>query len=98
MPLECVQIPPGTILAGYRVESELGRGNNGVVYLAEQQSLGRQVAFKILLPELAAEPRLCGELPAGSPACRAARPPRTSFRPTTPERRRRDITILQWSS
>lgn len=56
MPLECVQIPPGTILAGYRVESELGRGNNGVVYLAEQQSLGRQVAFKILLPELAAEP------------------------------------------
>ena len=86
MPLECVQIPPGTILAGYRVESELGRGNNGVVYLAEQQSLGRQVAFKILLPELAAEPGYVESFT------------RTSFRPTMPERRRRDITILQWSS
>lgn len=56
MPIDCAQIPPGTLLAGYRIESELGRGNNAVVYLAEQQSLGRKIALKILLPELAAEP------------------------------------------
>jgi serine/threonine-protein kinase len=29
----------------------LGRGNNGVVYLAEQQPLEREVALKVLLPE-----------------------------------------------
>ncbi len=56
MPIDCTEIPHGTILAGYRIETELGRGNNAVVYLAEQQSLGRKVALKILFPELAAEP------------------------------------------
>jgi len=56
MPINCLSIPAGTSFAGYRIESELGRGNNAVVYQAEQLSLGRKVALKILLPELAAEP------------------------------------------
>ncbi len=46
----------GRDIAGFRILSELGRGNNGVVYLARQLTLDREVALKLLLPELAAEP------------------------------------------
>lgn len=45
----------GTVFNGCTLERELGRGNNGIVYLARQQLLDRQVACKLLLPERAEE-------------------------------------------
>jgi serine/threonine protein kinase/tetratricopeptide (TPR) repeat protein len=37
----------------YRIERELGRGGNAIVYLAHDIKHDRQVAIKVLLPELA---------------------------------------------
>lgn len=48
----------------YRVERELGAGGMATVYLAEDLKHDRQVAIKVLRPELAA-------VPSGS----AVRPP-----------------------
>lgn len=46
-----------TALAGeYSIERELGRGGMGIVYLAREVRLARQVAIKVLSPELAADP------------------------------------------
>jgi serine/threonine protein kinase/ABC-type branched-subunit amino acid transport system substrate-binding protein len=63
---------PGTTFANYRVESLIGRGGMGVVYLARDLSLDRPVALKLIAPELAQdeqfrtrflrEPRLAASL------------------------------------
>src|SRR5919204_2841115 len=45
----------GKELAGYRIESLIGRGGMSVGYLAEHLGLGRKVALKILAPELSDE-------------------------------------------
>jgi serine/threonine-protein kinase len=46
----------GRTLADYHVLRHLGQGGMGQVYLAEQISLQRKVALKILRPELASDP------------------------------------------
>ena len=43
----------GTEVAGFRIESVLGRGGMSVVYVAEQVRLARKVALKVLTTELA---------------------------------------------
>jgi hypothetical protein len=44
-------------IAGYRVIRELGKGGFGAVYLAEHEKSRRQVALKVMLPEVAADER-----------------------------------------
>src|SRR5689334_17057859 len=51
------EIRIGEVLAGFRVESFLGEGAMGTVYLAEETSSGQRVALKLLAPELARDER-----------------------------------------
>ncbi len=52
-----VQLPPGTVFAGCRVEEVIGHGDMGVVYRAEELALQRPVALKLIRPEHSEEER-----------------------------------------
>src|SRR5687767_4132458 len=48
-------LPSGTRLGPYEVVSPLGAGGMGEVYRARDTRLGREVAVKVLLPEVSAD-------------------------------------------
>ena len=47
----------GSVLAGFRLESLIGEGAMGSVYLAEDTKRGGRVALKVLVPQLARDER-----------------------------------------
>jgi len=49
-------VNPGDEFGPYRIESVLGRGGMGTVYLATHARLERKVALKVIAPELAGDP------------------------------------------
>src|SRR5579864_532074 len=50
------RLSPGQRLGSYTVRQLLGEGGTSLVYLARDESLGRDVALKVLRPEVAREP------------------------------------------
>jgi serine/threonine protein kinase len=54
-PTHGIELSDGDEFAGYRIESRLGRGGMGILYLAVKPGLERHVALKLIAPEAAAD-------------------------------------------
>ncbi|UCD51667.1 MAG: protein kinase, partial [Phycisphaerales bacterium] len=56
------RLEAGSRIGHFRIEREIGRGGMGIVYLAQDITLGRSVAVKSLPPELMAERKVRSRL------------------------------------
>jgi serine/threonine protein kinase len=63
-----MDLEPGDVFAGHRIEGVAGRGGMGVVYRATELALDRVVALKTISPELAADPAFRARFVAESKA------------------------------
>src|SRR5918997_774349 len=65
-----MDLAPGDVFAGHRIEGVAGRGGMGVVYRAVELALDRVVALKSISPALSADPafreRFVGESKAAA--------------------------------
>lgn len=53
------RLTPGTLVAGrYRIRALAGVGGMGVVYRAQDEELGVEIALKVLRPDLGSDPRI----------------------------------------
>lgn len=49
------KVVPGQVISGYKILRSLGEGGAGSVFLAEKEDSEKQVALKIMLPEIAVD-------------------------------------------
>ena len=55
-PAQLASLRAGSLIAGYRLEAQVGVGGMAVVFRARDERLGRLVALKIHTPVLATDP------------------------------------------
>src|SRR5580700_6111091 len=65
----------GTMVQGYRVLQELGRGAMGIVFIAQDTLRGRLVALKIIAEKLANDPEMLRRFECEGAAASALRHP-----------------------